>query len=100
MGFLLMGLQGLCGIGWLICFIMVLMKMFQVGQTALGVVCIVLVFCIGIGGLVAFIMGWVNATTWNIKNLMLAWTGCWVGAFLFGGLSYATGAAAFPGLGR
>jgi hypothetical protein len=67
---------GLAGIGSLICFIMVLVKMFQNGQTGLGVACIVLIFLCGIGGLIAFIMGWINVDRWRIRNVMLAWTGC------------------------
>ena len=39
---MLLQLVGLClGIGSLVCFILVLIKMFQVGQTAMGIVCIV-----------------------------------------------------------
>ena len=61
------------GIGSLICFIMVLVKMFQNGQTGLGIVCIV-VCCIG--GLVAFIYGWMKSAEWELQNVMLVWTGC------------------------
>ena len=79
-------LQLLFVIGSLVCFIMVVIKMFQNNQTGLGVACIVLFFC-GIGGLIAFIMGWVNADKWGIRNIMLAWTGCFVGAVVFGVLA-------------
>jgi hypothetical protein len=48
--------------------------MFQHGQTGLGIACIVLLFCCGIGGLVAFIYGWVRAREWGITNLMTIWT--------------------------
>jgi hypothetical protein len=49
MGGVLMALQVLVGLASLVCFILVLIKMFQNGQTTLGVVCIVLVLCVGIG---------------------------------------------------
>jgi hypothetical protein len=68
----ILGIVG--GIISLVCFILVLVKMFQAGQTGLGILCIVLVFCCGIGGLIAFIYGWVKAKDWNITNVMIAWT--------------------------
>jgi hypothetical protein len=62
------------GLASLVCFILVVIKMFQRGQTGLGIASIVLVFCIGIGGLIAFIFGWMRAREWNINNIMLIWT--------------------------
>jgi hypothetical protein len=69
------GLSWLVGLAELVCFILVLVNMFQAGQTGLGVACIVLALC-GIGFLIAFIMGWINAGAWKIQNIMLIWTGC------------------------
>lgn len=68
--------QVLLGIISLVCYILVLVKMFQNGQTGLGVACIVLLFCAGIGALIAFIVGWINAARWGITNIMILWTGC------------------------
>jgi hypothetical protein len=54
-------------LGSLICFIIVLVKMFQnagVLQGILGLIC----------GLWCFIWGWMNAGKLGIKNLMLIWT--------------------------
>ena len=65
---------GLAGVATLVCFILVLVRMFQAGQTGLGVTCIVLTFCTGVGPLIAFIVGWINAAQWNIRNVMLVWT--------------------------
>ena len=62
------------GVGSLVCFGLVLVKMFQHGQTGLRVACIVLLFYCGIGGLVAFIYGWVKAAEWSITNVMTIWT--------------------------
>jgi hypothetical protein len=76
MGVLGQILYGIGGLGSLVCFILVLVQMFQRGQTTLGIVCIVLVFCGGIGGLVAFVYGWINHREWGITNIMYAWTGC------------------------
>jgi hypothetical protein len=74
MGFVGLGLQSIAGIVSLVCFIMVLIRIFQSGQTALGVVCIVLLFCVGIGSLIAFVYGWMRAKDWNITNLMIIWS--------------------------
>jgi hypothetical protein len=69
-------LSGIAGLGSLVCFILVLIQMFQRGQTGLGIACIVLLFCCGIGGLIAFIYGWVKHREWGITNLMMIWSGC------------------------
>lgn len=55
----------------LLCFIYVVVKMFQNNQVVLGIVCLV---CCGIGPIVAFAFGWVRSSQWNIKGLMLIWT--------------------------
>lgn len=79
MGALLSLIAWACSVGMLICFILVLVRMFQVGQTGLGIACIVLSLLCGLGGLVAFIAGWMNAVNWRIQNVMQAWAGCLVG---------------------
>lgn len=45
------------GIGSLICFILVVVHLFKTEQSGLAIACLVLIFC-GIGGLVAFVKGW------------------------------------------
>ena len=64
----MLGLLGLLlWIGCLICFIIVLIKMFQTAGVLhgiLGLIC----------GLYAFIWGWMNATKLNIRNIMMIWT--------------------------
>jgi len=57
----------LVGIGSLICFIIVLIKLFQnegALKGILGFIC----------GLYTFIWGWMNADKLGIKNIMLIWT--------------------------
>jgi hypothetical protein len=71
LAYLLVGIAGLVS---LICFILVLIQMFQRGAVALGVTCIVLTFCCGVGPIIAFVFGWVKARQWNITNLMMVWT--------------------------
>lgn len=61
-------LAQLVGLACLVPFIMVLIKLFQTKGALhgiLGIIC----------GLYTFIWGWMNATTLNIKNIMLLWTG-------------------------
>jgi hypothetical protein len=65
---MMMGLAGLIGLGSLVCWIMVLIKQFQVGSVIHGIVGIVT--C----GLWTFIWGWINAGKHNLRNLMLIWT--------------------------
>jgi hypothetical protein len=65
---------GLATLVSFICFVLVLIQMFQRGTTGMAIACIVLSLCCGLGGLVAFIYGWAKARDWNIGNLMTAWT--------------------------
>ncbi|MEA1950685.1 MAG: hypothetical protein U9N87_04830 [Planctomycetota bacterium] len=97
---LLLNLLGFClGIGSLVCFILVLVKMFQNDQTVMGIVCIVTFFCC-IGGLIAFVVGWMNSSTWRIEQIMMIWTGCFIGSILVNILYFALfGAAQMQGQG-
>ncbi|MBA2115488.1 hypothetical protein [Bremerella alba] len=81
MGFLFLGLAGILGLVSLVCFILIIVKMFQNDDTTLGIICIVTIFC-GIGGLIAFVMGWINAGKYNASQLMLIWTGAIVGSVI------------------
>ncbi len=79
--------------GSLICFIIVLIKLFQTEgalKGILGLIC----------SLYTFIWGWMNATKLNIKNIMMIWTAliilCFVLSFMGGGFSYSVGTPATP----
>jgi hypothetical protein len=80
-------LQGLSFLVEIVCFILIVVKMFQTGNTGLGIASIVLVFCCGIGGLLAFIMGWVKNREWNARQIMLIWTAAIIVHFIGGVLS-------------
>ena len=57
----------LCELGGFVCFVIVLIKLFQqkgVLHGILGIIC----------GLYTFIWGWIEAARLNIKNIMLIWT--------------------------
>src|SRR5207245_758609 len=95
MEIIVQGLLGLLNLASLVCFILVLIQMFQRGQTGLGIACIVLICC-GIGGLVAFIYGWMKSNEWGIKNLMLAWAGLIVLAIIVDLAGLVSGAITIP----
>jgi len=83
----LMGILALCvGLGSLICFIIVLIKLFQnegALKGILGLIC----------GLYTFIWGWINADKLGIKNIMLIWTLLILVQLV---LNFAFGAAMIP----
>lgn len=74
-------LQAVVGLASLVCFVMVIIKMFQENATGVAIASLLLLLC-GIGALVAFIYGWIKAGEWGITNVMLIWTGCFVGGIL------------------
>jgi hypothetical protein len=86
-------LNGVIGIGCLVCFIIVLVKLFQengILHGILGLIC----------GLYTFIWGWINATRLNIKNIMLIWTLLIIVSIILsvvgGGFNYSFGTPASP----
>ncbi|WDI40678.1 hypothetical protein [Bremerella sp. P1] len=91
MAFLFLGLAAILGIVSLVCFILIIVKMFQNDDSTLGIICIVTIFC-GIGGLIAFVMGWINAGKYNASQLMLIWTGAIVGSVILNIIGSALGA--------
>jgi hypothetical protein len=82
---------GIAGLGWVICFIIVLIKQFQEGGLLHGIIGIIT--C----GLWTLIWGWINAGKLNIRNLMLIWTVLWLAAIILNSMS---GALSFASAGR
>jgi fucose permease len=68
--------QSVGGLGYLVCFILVVLQMFKREKTGIAIVCLVLICCVG--GLIAFIFGWIKNKEWTITNIMLIWTVCWI----------------------
>ena len=75
-------------LGSLACYVMVLIKMFPAEGPLKGILAII---C----GLYAFIWGWMNAARFNLKNIMLAWTGLIILQIVLGA---AVGMTAFSGM--
>ncbi len=100
MSTLFSGLNLIAGLASLVCFIMVLIAMFKSGDTTMAIVCLVLTLC-GLGPLIAFIMGWINAAKWNVQKIMPIWTVAFIAGIAFGVLSFMTAPAgpAMPAIG-
>ena len=71
------------GLVGLVFFVLVVVEMFKRQQNGLAIACIVLALCTGIGYLIAFVYGWMKATEWNIKKIMLSWTACFAVQLVF-----------------
>ncbi len=89
----MLGILGMvCGLGSLICFIIVLIKQFQNAGVVHGIIGIVT--C----GIWTFIWGWMNAGKLGLRNIMLIWTALWLLAIILnvasGGFSYSFGTPA------
>ena len=80
-------LQLLISLGAFVCFIIVLIKQFQVGGVVHGIIGIIT--C----GIWTFIWGWINSGKVGIKNIMLIWTALIVISIIlgiaFGGFNYS-----------
>lgn len=86
---MLLSLLGMiAGLGSLICFILTLIKMFQNDETTMGIVCIVTLLLCGLGGLITFIVGWINASKWQNQQVMAIWTCCFVANIVLTILSF------------
>ncbi|MBL9125807.1 MAG: hypothetical protein JNG90_19355 [Planctomycetaceae bacterium] len=73
MEFLFQGISGILGLASLICWIMVLVRMFQAGDTVPAIASLVLVLCL-IGPFIAFVYGWMNADRLRVRTVMYVWT--------------------------
>ena len=62
-------LYWLASLGSVVCWVMVLIKMFPAEGPLKGILAVI---C----GLYAFVWGWMNAARFGLKNIMLAWTVC------------------------
>jgi len=62
----------LSGIGSLVCFILVMIHLFQNEEGGYAIACIVLLFICGIGGLLAYIKGWME----DLTPVMIVWSVC------------------------
>jgi hypothetical protein len=68
------GIVAIASLVSVICFILVVIEMLQRGAVAMAVTCILLSLCCGLGGIVAFVYGWMRSSDWNIATVMKVWT--------------------------
>ena len=73
-------LQMLISLGALVCFIIVLIKQFQIGGALHGIIGIIT--C----GIWTLIWGWMNSGKAGIKNIMLIWTALIVVSIILGAI--------------
>jgi hypothetical protein len=73
-------LQMLISLGAFVCFIIVLIKQFQVGGALHGIIGIIT--C----GIWTLIWGWMNSGKAGIKNIMLIWTALIVVSIILGAI--------------
>src|SRR5262249_23245204 len=62
------------GLTVLSCFILAVVRMFQMGEDGLAWTGILLFFLVAIGTLVAFVNGWRRNREWQLKNVMVVWS--------------------------
>lgn len=84
------------GLAQLICLVLVIVEMFKRGETGLGITCVALSLCTGIGGLIAFVYGWVKSSEWGLRKVMVAWTACFGLQILLVVVAAALGAISMP----
>jgi preprotein translocase subunit SecG len=73
MDLLLQILSGAGNLVWFVCFVLVVVKMFQNKQVGLGVASIIGLPCV-IGVFIALFIGWKNRTAWKLEKVMPIFT--------------------------
>ncbi|QDU76680.1 hypothetical protein Pan97_37350 [Bremerella volcania] len=71
---ILLGLCWLLGAVNIVCFIMVLVKMFYYEDVGLAGLTLLLTFCSGVGVFLGFVAGWMNVAKYDAMRLMGFWT--------------------------
>lgn len=89
MGALLQIIGAVIGIVSLVCYILVIVKIFQSGDTTMGIICLVTLLLCGLGGLITFVIGWVKRDQYGTHQIMPIWTGAVVLSFLVNGAAFA-----------
>jgi hypothetical protein len=72
---MLQGLNVVIAIVGLCCYFYVIYQMFENAETVIGIICLVGVCVLGLGGIVAFVYGWIKARDWEIVPVMAIWSG-------------------------
>jgi hypothetical protein len=67
-------LSTIAGIAAFICWILILVAMFQNGRAGWAIFCIITAVLCGIGYLITFLYGWFRCSELRVTNIMLFWT--------------------------
>jgi hypothetical protein len=73
---MLQTISTILGLVSLVCYFYVIYQMFNNAETVIAVVCLIGICVLGLGGIVAFIYGWMKAREWEIVPVMAIWSGC------------------------
>jgi len=71
---MLQGINVVVSIVSICCYFFVIYQMFDKAETVMGIVCLVGICVLGLGGLVAFVYGWIKAREWEIVPVMGIWS--------------------------
>jgi hypothetical protein len=72
---MLQGLSVVVAIVSLCCYLYVIYQMFDKAESVIAIVCLVGICLFGMGGIVAFVYGWIKAWEWEIVPVMAVWSG-------------------------
>jgi hypothetical protein len=72
---MIQGLNYAVAIVSLLCYFYVLYQMYENAETVIAIVCLVGMCVLGLGGIVAFVYGWIKARDWEIVPVMAIWSG-------------------------
>jgi len=73
---MLQGISAVLVIVSICCYLFVIYQMFNNAETVIGIVCLIGACVLGLGGLVAFVYGWIKAREWEIVPVMATWSAC------------------------
>jgi len=73
---MLQGISIALGLVSLLCCLFVIYTMFNNAESVIGIICVVGICVLGLGGIVAFVYGWIKAREWEIVPVMGIWSGC------------------------
>ena len=79
----LLGLCWLLGAVNIVCFILVLVKMFHNEDVGLAGLTLLLTVCSGVGVFLGFVAGWMNVAKYDALRLMGFWTAVSFAQFMF-----------------
>ena len=73
---MLQGISFAVGLASMLCYFFVIYTMFNNAESVMGVICLIGACVLGLGGIVAFVYGWMKAWEWEIVPVMGIWSGC------------------------